>query len=96
MVMLAAAFVVLVTPIPMFAKGFGRFPAVLFFAVPLIALAIVVPTHWTACSGARASAISLDGFALLNVSGAVIGFTLMKLSEQIPCLAESQIFRFPN
>ncbi|AUC98520.1 CPBP family intramembrane metalloprotease [Bradyrhizobium sp. SK17] len=99
MVMLVAAFVVLVTPIPMFAKGFGQFvPAVLFFAIPLIALAIVVPRHWTALFrrvGVRDIGWMV-GFAVLNVLiGALIGFTLTTLSGTNPNAALAGLANLP-
>lgn len=48
-VMLAVAlgFGALIAPVPAFASAMGQFiPAVLFFAIPLAALAWVAPSHW--------------------------------------------------
>ncbi|MBS0455629.1 MAG: CPBP family intramembrane metalloprotease [Proteobacteria bacterium] len=45
----ALGFVALTAPIPWFAGRFGQFvPAVLFVLIPLAALAIATPQHWTA------------------------------------------------
>ena len=48
----ALGFAILVAPIPMLSTPLGRFiPAIAFFAIPLAALAWVVPRHWTALFG---------------------------------------------
>jgi len=49
LVMVAVGFLALSAPFPLFADVWGQFiPAMLFFAIPLAALAIVTPRHWTA------------------------------------------------
>lgn len=49
LLMVAMGFAVLAAPIPLFRDGWGQFiPAVAFFAIPLLGLAIVAPHHWTA------------------------------------------------
>lgn len=49
MVMVAVGFLALVVPFPVYTRDLGQFvPAILFFAIPLAALAIVTPKHWTA------------------------------------------------
>ena len=49
LVMVAVGFLVLGAPLPLFDGDWGQFiPAILFFAMPLAALAVVTPKHWTA------------------------------------------------
>lgn len=72
MVMLGVAlgFGALIAPIPWFTDPVGQFvPAILFFAIPLAALASVAPRHWTAIFR-KVTARSVTWmvlFALLNI-----------------------------
>lgn len=46
---IVCGYLVLTAKLPLFATRFGQFiPAILFFAIPLAALAAVTPQHWTA------------------------------------------------
>lgn len=61
---------VLTAQLPLFATRFGQFiPAILFFAIPLAALATVTPQHWTALFRAVRvrDVMWMIVFALLNV-----------------------------
>lgn len=63
-------FAALIAPVPFFASEFGQFvPAILFFAIPLTALAIVAPKHWTAIfrSVRRQDILWMILFAILNL-----------------------------
>lgn len=49
MAAVVCGYIVLTAKAPLFATRFGQFiPAILFFAIPLAALAVVTPQHWTA------------------------------------------------
>jgi uncharacterized protein len=88
MVAVAAAFAVLILPIPWPAGPLGALiPAVLFPAIPLAALAHVAPGHWKAIFG-RVGGRELRlmfGFALLNIVVSMsVGALVRMLSEVTP------------
>jgi membrane protease YdiL (CAAX protease family) len=82
MAAVVAGFLALIAPIPFFAGGIGQFiPAVLFFAIPLAALAFVTPAHWTAIfRKIRIRDIGwMVAFALLNLAITIsIGLVVIK------------------
>ncbi len=70
MAMVVAGFLVLLLPIRWPGGSFGQFlPAVLMPAIPLAALAYVVPGHWTSIFGrvGGREVKLMVGFALLNI-----------------------------
>lgn len=82
LLMVALGFAALVAPVPLFREGWGQFiPAVAFFAIPLLGLAIVAPHHWTALFrrvGWR-ELLWMLAFAALNlVVSLAVGLLVMK------------------
>lgn len=82
LLMVAIGFAALVAPVPLFRDGWGQFiPAVAFFAIPLLGLAMVAPHHWTALFrrvGWR-ELLWMLAFAALNlVVSVAVGLGIMK------------------
>lgn len=82
--MTAVGFAALLMPVPALQKGIGGFvPAILFFAIPLAALAVVAPRHWTALFrrvGLRDIGWMV-AFAILNIAVTIaIGLVFRELA----------------
>jgi len=95
MAAVAAAFLVLVLPIPWPGGPLGALiPALLFPLIPLAALAQVAPGHWTAIFGKvgwRELRLML-GFALLNlVVSMSVGAIVRALADVTPNAATAQL-----
>lgn len=82
MLMVALGFAALIAPVPLFREGWGQFiPAIAFFAIPLLGLAIVAPRHWKAIFRrvGRRELLWMLAFAALNlVVSLAIGLVVMK------------------
>ena len=95
MAAVAAAFVVLVLPIPWPGGPFAPLiPAILFAAIPLAALALVAPGHWKAIFGkvgGRELRLML-GFALLNIVVSMsVGVVVRALADVTPNAAAEML-----
>ena len=93
--MVAVGFGVLAAPIDWPGGIFGQFfPAVLFPAIPLAALAYVAPGHWRsifARVGSRELRL-MFGFALLNIVVSMgVGLALRAFTEVTPSAATAQL-----